>query len=159
MLKKGKLIDIRPHTRFVHFPKLCHNYIEIIYMCEGETTHIINSSTKIVLHTGDLLFLNQYSYHEILLAGQNDIGVNLIILPQFFDDTFEMVEKDSIIGRFLTIWRWRAAFQNDFAARMEWTLSTSLGQAVHSLVIKTSLNEEIEVTLGQNICIRVKEVP
>ncbi len=101
MLKNGKLIDIRPHTRFVHFPKHCHNYIEIIYMCEGKTTHIINSSTKIVLQTGDLLFLNQYSYHEILPAGLNDIGVNFIILPQFFDDTFEMVEKDSIIGRFL----------------------------------------------------------
>jgi pyruvate formate-lyase activating enzyme-like uncharacterized protein len=56
MLKKGKLIDIRPHTRFVHFPKHCHNYIEIIYMCEGETTHIINSSTKIVLHTVDICF-------------------------------------------------------------------------------------------------------
>lgn len=101
MLKKGKLIDIRPHTRFVHFPKHCHNYIEIIYMCEGETTHIINSSTKIVLQKGGLLFLNQYSYHEIMPAGQNDIGVNFIILPEFFDDTFEMIEKDSIIGRFL----------------------------------------------------------
>jgi AraC-like DNA-binding protein len=101
MLGKGKLIDIRPHTRFVHFPKHRHNYIEIIYMCSGETTHIINSSKKIVLQTGDLLFLNQYSFHEILPAGKNDIGVNFIILPEFFDDAFEMIEQDSIIGKFL----------------------------------------------------------
>ena len=32
MLEKGKLIDIRPHTRFVHFPKHRHNYVEIIYI-------------------------------------------------------------------------------------------------------------------------------
>ena len=27
MLDAGKLIDIRPHTRFVHFPHHKHNYI------------------------------------------------------------------------------------------------------------------------------------
>lgn len=101
MLGKGKLIDIRSHTRFIHFPKHRHNYIEIIYMCAGETTHIINSNEKIVLQTGDLLFLNQYSFHEILPAEKNDIGVNFMILPEFFEDAFEMIEKDSIIGKFL----------------------------------------------------------
>ena len=29
MLAWGKLIDIRPHTRFVHFPAHKHNYIEM----------------------------------------------------------------------------------------------------------------------------------
>ena len=28
LLQKGKLIQVRPHTRFVHFPKHTHNYIE-----------------------------------------------------------------------------------------------------------------------------------
>ena len=31
LLQKGKLIQVRPHTRFVHFPKHTHNYIEVIY--------------------------------------------------------------------------------------------------------------------------------
>ena len=30
LLQKGKLIQVRPHTRFVHFPKHRHNYIEVI---------------------------------------------------------------------------------------------------------------------------------
>ncbi len=30
-----------------------------------------------------------------------------------------------------TIWRWRAAFQNDFAARMQWTLQASYAMANH----------------------------
>ena len=48
LLKRGKLIQVRPHTRFVHFPKHTHNYIEVIYMCQGSTTHILNGN-KIVL--------------------------------------------------------------------------------------------------------------
>ncbi|RAQ57680.1 cellulose-binding protein [Aspergillus flavus] len=34
-----------------------------------------------------------------------------------------------------TIWRWRDAFQNDFAARMQWTLSPELSKANHQPVI------------------------
>ena len=58
LLKKGKLIQVRPHTRFVHFPAHTHNYIEVIYMCQGTTTHIVNGN-QVVLEQGDLLFLNQ----------------------------------------------------------------------------------------------------
>lgn len=30
LLKKGKLIQVRPHTRFVHFPAHTHNYEAVI---------------------------------------------------------------------------------------------------------------------------------
>ncbi len=49
MLTKGRLIDIRTHTRFIAFPPHKHNYIEIVYMCSGQTEHMINGSTKVVL--------------------------------------------------------------------------------------------------------------
>ena len=101
MLSKGKLIDIRPHTRFVHFPKHRHNYIEIIYMCSGSTTHIINDSTKIVLETGDLLFLNQNATQEIFPASKNDIAVNFIILPEFFNRAFVMLDEENALRDFL----------------------------------------------------------
>ena len=65
LLEKGKLVEIRPHTRFVHFPRHRHNYVELIYMCSGTTTHIINGADTVTLETGDLLFLNQAVYHEI----------------------------------------------------------------------------------------------
>ena len=69
LLKKGKLIQVRPHTRFVHFPPHTHNYIEVIYMCQGSTTHIVNGN-KVILEQGDLLFLNQNAVQEILPAGK-----------------------------------------------------------------------------------------
>lgn len=101
MLDAGKLIDIRPHTRFVHFPRHKHNYIEIIYMCSGTTTHIINDTTKVTLDTGDLLFLNQNATQEILPAGKEDIAVNFIMLPEFFDRTFLMIDERSALQEFL----------------------------------------------------------
>ena len=64
MLNKGKLIDVRTHTRFVHFPKHSHDYIEMIYMCSGTTTHIINGKDKVVLNKGDLLVLNRNAIHD-----------------------------------------------------------------------------------------------
>lgn len=93
VLKNGKLIDIRPHTRFIHFPKHTHNYVEFIYMVRGETTHFIDNE-KIVLKEGDLLFLNQHATQEIMPASENDIAVNFMVLPQFFDEAFKMISAE-----------------------------------------------------------------
>lgn len=101
MLEKGKLMDIRPHTRFLQFPKHKHNYIEIIYMCVGKTTHIIDSDNEIVLEQGDLLFLNKNSYHEIMPASKDDIAINFIVLPEFFDVAFRMMEEENVVRDFL----------------------------------------------------------
>lgn len=101
MLENSSLISIRPHTRFIAFPKHKHNYIEIIYMCSGTTTHIINGNTEIKLFAGDLLFLNQHCFHEILPAGENDIAVNFVVLPEFFDVAFDMLKEENAISNFI----------------------------------------------------------
>src|SRR5699024_10706407 len=90
LLQKGKLIQVRTHTRFVHFPKHTHNHIEVIYICQGSTRHIINGN-EVVLEQGDLLFLNQNAVQEIMPAGQEDIAVNFIVLPEFLDTAFSMM--------------------------------------------------------------------
>lgn len=101
MLENGKLIRIRPHTRFVHFPSHKHNYIEVLYMCKGQTTHYIDGET-VVLKAGELLFLNQHAVQEILPAKEEDIGVNFIILPEFFDTAFQMMgEEENLLRDFL----------------------------------------------------------
>ena len=42
LLEGDKLIMVRPHTRLIHFPEHTHDYVEIVYMCQGSTTHIVN---------------------------------------------------------------------------------------------------------------------
>lgn len=101
LLASGKLISIRPHTRFVHFPQHTHNYVEVIYMCQGQTTHIVDGNT-ILLKEGELLFLNQHATQEILPAQEQDIAVNFIILPEFFDVAFRMLsEEENLLRDFI----------------------------------------------------------
>ena len=101
LLKRGKLIAVRPHTRFVKFPRHRHNYVEVIYMCQGTTTHYIDGN-EVVLEPGDLLFLNQNSEQEILPAGEADIAVNFIILPEFFNMAFSMMgTEENTLKEFL----------------------------------------------------------
>ena len=101
LLQKGRLIEIRPHTRFVHFPRHRHNYVELVYMCGGSTTHIIDGETRLTLEEGDLLFLNQSVYHEILPAGETDLAVNFILLPAFFSRGLSMIEEENLLRDFL----------------------------------------------------------
>ena len=101
LLASGKLITIRPHTRFIHFPEHTHDYVEVIYMCCGETTHIVNGK-QIRLEQGDLLFLNQSATHEVCRAGQQDVAVNFIVLPEFFSAPLSMIgEEETPLRKFL----------------------------------------------------------
>lgn len=101
VLQNGRLIDIRRHVRFVHFPRHTHNFVEFVYMCQGSTTHIIDGN-RLTLEQGDLLFLNQHAAQEIEPAGERDIAVNFMILPEFFDTAFRMLGSgESELRRFL----------------------------------------------------------
>ncbi|MCD8230573.1 MAG: AraC family transcriptional regulator [Clostridiales bacterium] len=94
LLEAGKLIELRKHTRFVHFPRHTHDYVEMIYMCSGSTRQRINGH-DVVLSEGELLLLNQKAEHEIFPAGEDDIAVNFIILPEFFDQVLRMMTDEA----------------------------------------------------------------
>lgn len=98
LLEAGKMIQVRTHTRFVHFPKHTHNYIELIYMCSGSTHHVVNGE-DVILEQGELLFLNQKATQEIYPAGEDDIAVNFIILPEFFEYGLNMIETEENLLR------------------------------------------------------------
>ena len=93
LLKEGKLIDITAHARFSRCPPHRHNYVEVVYQCAGETTHIINGK-QLILKAGELLFLPQESLQEILPAREGDIAINFIILPQFFESPLQILGNE-----------------------------------------------------------------
>lgn len=101
LLAAGKLITIRPNTRFIHFPEHTHDYVEVVYMCAGRTAHIVNGK-RIVLEEGDLLFLGQSATHEVCKASEGDIAVNFIVLPDFFASTLTAIgEEETPFRKFL----------------------------------------------------------
>ncbi|MGF9846624.1 AraC family transcriptional regulator [Priestia megaterium] len=99
-LNQDNMIMIRKHTRFVDFPKHKHNYIEINYVYNGELNQKVGNQ-KISLQQGELLFLNQYIEHEIQACAKEDIIINFIIQPQFFDFIFSFLTTENRISNFL----------------------------------------------------------
>ncbi|MCD8021169.1 MAG: AraC family transcriptional regulator [Clostridiales bacterium] len=100
LLEEGKLITARKHTRFVQFPPHKHNYVEFFYVYSGTVRHVIGDE-EIAVRSGELLFMNQYVEHGIYPCGENDIAVNLIIMPEFFELLQDMVGRDNLLGEFV----------------------------------------------------------
>ena len=101
LLAQGKLIDIRPHTRFAYFPTHRHNYIEMVCMLKGElTTHFVEGET-VKLTAGDILLLNRHARHDIEPCGENDLAINFIILPEFFSRTQIFYDRNDILRDFI----------------------------------------------------------
>lgn len=47
------------------------------------------------------MFLNQHASHGVERAEENDVGVNFIVLPQFFDYALTLIGTDNVLGKFL----------------------------------------------------------
>ncbi len=100
VIKSGELISIVPHPRFRHTLSHRHNYIEIMYVCQGSITHLINGA-EVVMEAGDIMLMNQYISHAIKPAGKDDLGVNLIVLPEFFETATAMLGKNNVLADFI----------------------------------------------------------
>ena len=77
LLKRGRLITVRPHSRFVDFPEHRHNYVEIMYV------------------------VNQQVRHAIRRAEYEDIGINFIALPEFFEVPLSMLHEKNVLAEFI----------------------------------------------------------
>lgn len=100
ILAEGQLINIRKHTRFIKFPAHKHNYIEFNYVYKGKLTEVIHNN-KIELKEGEIIFLNRNITHEIEESSEEDIIINFIIKPEFFDFILNLSESDNLIFSFL----------------------------------------------------------
>ncbi|EHI99215.1 transcriptional regulator, AraC family [Clostridium sp. DL-VIII] len=100
LLTNDELISIRKHTRFINFPSHKHNYIEFNYAYQGKLIQIIDKK-EITLQKGELIFLNQFINHEIKASDQDDIILNFIIKPKFFEYITALIDNENIISKFL----------------------------------------------------------
>ncbi|GGE36786.1 hypothetical protein GCM10011391_14570 [Pullulanibacillus camelliae] len=99
-LNPDKMIMIRKHTRFVDFPKHRHNYIELNYVFNGQLRQKVGNKA-LTLRKGELLFLNQHIEHEIAASQTEDIIINFIIQPEFFEFIFSFLTSENMVTDFL----------------------------------------------------------
>ncbi len=100
ILSKDQLINIRKHTRFVEFPEHKHNYIEFNYVYNGKLTEVIYNK-EINLKEGQIIFLNKDITHKIKKSSEDDIIINFIIKPEFFDFLLSLSNDENTIFSFL----------------------------------------------------------
>lgn len=101
LLPPSRMITIRPHTRFAAFPAHSHDYVEILYMLRGQTVHDLPGREPLTLACGELLMINCQATHAIRLCGEENVGVNFIVQPAFFDEALSAVGQSNALGRFL----------------------------------------------------------
>ena len=72
----------------------------MMYVVQGSITHYIEGK-ELVLHKGDVLMLNQHVSHAIKRAEYEDIGINFIALPEFFEVPLTMLHEKNVLADFV----------------------------------------------------------
>ncbi|WP_054706667.1 AraC family transcriptional regulator [Bacillus sp. JCM 19041] len=99
-LAPGSEIMIRKHTRFIDFPKHRHDYIEVNYVYHGSLKQRIGDR-DVHLKKGELVVLNQHIDHQIDACDTEDIIINFIIQPSFFNYIFSFLNVEGPFYSFL----------------------------------------------------------
>lgn len=99
-LAPGSEIMIRKHTRFIDFPKHRHDYIELNYVYNGSLKQRIGDH-DVHLKKGELVVLNQHIDHQIDACDTEDIIINFIIQPSFFNYIFSFLNVEGPFYSFL----------------------------------------------------------
>ncbi|MED1742258.1 AraC family transcriptional regulator [Bacillus swezeyi] len=94
LMDSDKMIMIRKHARYADFPKHKHDYIEMNYVYSGKLEQTVGE-TPIRLKQGELILLNQFIEHEIKACEREDIIINFIIRPRFFEYIFTYLTTDN----------------------------------------------------------------
>ena len=89
----------------MYFPAHRHNFVEVLNVCEGSLTNIIdrniilprfqNLMLRKLIEKKQLAFVN-YDFFSV-----NDIAINFMVLPEFFDVAYSMAGNDNMLADFL----------------------------------------------------------
>jgi len=84
------------HPRYQEFPTHSHDYIELMYVCSGNITHVFGEN-ELSLQSDEIILLGKNSIHSILNTGANDIGVNFVISTELFEALLSNMRRNSHI--------------------------------------------------------------
>lgn len=83
--QSARRITMIPHPGNVPIPLHTRDYVELVYMCRGESRHSI-SGNDIALRQGELLLLGQNTPQQMLAGDSAALAVRFLIKPEFFGD-------------------------------------------------------------------------
>ncbi|KAL0931580.1 cellulose-binding protein [Colletotrichum truncatum] len=115
--------------RHIQIGPLGETYPDFKFLVEGDTPtflYLIQNGLGSSEHPHWGSWGGRYTYYDPSESGKH-----------FADAVDSVVGVDGRVhtSNFATIWRWRQAFQNDFAARMQWTLTDRTAAVNHAPVV------------------------
>ena len=98
---KSQIVIYR-HSRFFYYPEHDHDYIEIMYVAKGELHQKLNGQ-DMIMKAGDVCIMDLNSRHTIYPAGEDNITINLLLRPNYFEHKFftKLGDNDVISSFFL----------------------------------------------------------
>ena len=76
----NRWLCIQRHVRFTPHYRHMHTYVEINYMYSGSCINKVDGR-DIEMQAGDFIFMKPGSVHSILWTGEDDILINIILMP------------------------------------------------------------------------------
>lgn len=159
---KGNYFAIEKHTRFLPVKEHFHNFIEIMYVLNGEIHQKVKGK-EITLKKGELMLLNQHISHEIEMTGKDDIMINFIIKPEFFDYIISLINEENRLSKFLLACIYDNAKKGEYLCfhvaeidRIQSTLEEIIEEIYEGSLIK---NVRIQFLMGLLIIDLINNIP
>lgn len=100
-MKPGDKIVISRQDRFNTVYAHKHDYIELCYVWSGSCNQTIEGK-QVVTGQGDVCIFDTQAVHSIEAAQENDILINILMRPEFFDAAFlSRMTRQGIVSEFL----------------------------------------------------------
>ena len=159
---KGVYFAIEKHTRFLPVKEHFHNFIEIMYVLNGEIRQKVKGA-EIILKKGELMLLNQHVSHEIETTSEQDIMINFIIKPEFFDYIISLIDEENRLSKFLLSSIYNNAKRGEYlcfhvseVARIQSTLEEIIEEIYGESVIK---NVRVQFLMGLLVIDLINNIP
>lgn len=126
---------IRRKLRYCTINEHRHEYIEIIYVLKGEFEQSIEGK-KYKMKKGDFCIFDKNTRHSCEAINENNIVINILITPKFFDGVFmHLLCDDNYISNFIvnTLYSMNST-QNFIKFHIE--EGTTLQMILHNLLIE-----------------------
>lgn len=122
------------------------NYLDVIYIMEGDTPAFLG------------LIQNGMGWYKTpawggwggryeLFRSYGEVG-EIWTSTQGTQDEVNMADGQTATSNQATIWRWRKAFQHDFAARMDWNVAENFKEANHNPLVVLNGNRGKDIGIA-----------
>jgi hypothetical protein len=148
---------LRENIQEMHGP-LGEEYPDVAYLMEGDTPsflYLINNGLGCSEHPNYGSWGGRYEYYTPKTQLYFFEPETRPLWNNAVDEVFSDVDQQNHTGNHATIWRWREAFQNDFAARMDWCLSP-YEEANHPPIAALAHDQVIEASEGEKVRLKAE---